>query len=38
MMMIFIFARKACENAYMGQRQSKKKLVYVEGRIVETVV
>jgi hypothetical protein len=38
MIMIIIFAIKACENAHMGQRHSKKKLVYVEGRIVENTV
>jgi len=38
MMMIIIFDRKACETAYMGQRHSKKKLVYVEGRIVENTL
>ena len=37
-MLINIFARKACENAYMGHRHTKKKLVYVEGRVVENTV
>jgi len=38
MMMIIIFARKACETAFMDQRHYKKKLVFVEGRIVENTV
>lgn len=37
-MMVITFARKACENSYVGQRHSNKKFVYVEGRIAENTV
>lgn len=37
-MMVVTFARKACENAYVSHRHFKKKLVDVEGRIVEHTV